>query len=94
MPPNTVKVARPGRWGNPAKIGEVTECGQSVRSNEDAVREFRVYLDQNQHLVIAARKELVGKNLACFCALDVACHADVLLEIANESVNKPWLEME
>jgi hypothetical protein len=26
---------------------------------------------------------LRGKNLACFCALDQPCHADVLLEIAN-----------
>lgn len=28
-------------------------------------------------------KELRGKNLACWCALDQPCHADVLLEIAN-----------
>ena len=29
------------------------------------------------------RRELAGKNLACWCALDAICHADVLLEIAN-----------
>jgi len=29
------------------------------------------------------RTALAGKNLACFCALDKPCHADVLLEIAN-----------
>ena len=29
-------------------------------------------------------KELRGKDLACWCALDQPCHADVLLEIANE----------
>ena len=29
------------------------------------------------------RRELAGKNLACWCALDQPCHADVLLEIAN-----------
>jgi hypothetical protein len=29
------------------------------------------------------RRELRGKNLACFCPLDQPCHADVLLEIAN-----------
>lgn len=29
------------------------------------------------------RAALRGKNLACFCALDQPCHADVLLEIAN-----------
>jgi hypothetical protein len=28
-------------------------------------------------------QELRGKNLACFCPLDQACHADVLLELAN-----------
>ena len=30
----------------------------------------------------AARHQLKGKNLACWCK-DVPCHADVLLEIAN-----------
>ena len=29
------------------------------------------------------RAQLRGKNLACWCALDAPCHADVLLEIAN-----------
>lgn len=28
--------------------------------------------------------ELRGKDLACFCPLDQPCHADVLLELANE----------
>jgi hypothetical protein len=31
-----------------------------------------------------ARTFLRGKNLACWCALDQACHADVLLELANK----------
>lgn len=29
------------------------------------------------------RSELRGKDLACWCRLDEACHADILLEIAN-----------
>jgi hypothetical protein len=29
------------------------------------------------------RAELAGKNLSCWCRLDQACHADVLLELAN-----------
>lgn len=28
-------------------------------------------------------KYLRGRNLACWCALDAPCHADVLLELAN-----------
>ena len=30
------------------------------------------------------RRELRGKNLACFCPLNQPCHADVLLELANK----------
>jgi hypothetical protein len=29
------------------------------------------------------RRDLRGKNLACWCPLDGPCHADVLLEVAN-----------
>lgn len=35
------------------------------------------------HPVEAIRRELRGKDLACWCPLDQPCHADVLLEIAN-----------
>lgn len=28
-------------------------------------------------------KELRGRNLACWCSLDMPCHADVLLRLAN-----------
>ena len=31
----------------------------------------------------AARRELRGHDLACFCRLDEPCHADILLRIAN-----------
>jgi hypothetical protein len=30
-----------------------------------------------------ARRELKGRDLACWCSLDGPCHADVLIEIAN-----------
>lgn len=41
-----------------------------------------------RHPQEAVRMELRGKNLACFCPLDKPCHADVLLRIANEPINK------
>jgi hypothetical protein len=31
------------------------------------------------------RRELAGKNLACWCPVGSPCHADVLLEIANST---------
>lgn len=33
--------------------------------------------------LVARIPELRGKNLACWCALDRPCHADILLELAN-----------
>lgn len=33
-----------------------------------------------------AQHSLRGKNLACYCPLDKPCHADVLLELANQGV--------
>jgi hypothetical protein len=29
-------------------------------------------------------RDIRGKNLACWCGLDQPCHADVLLELANQ----------
>lgn len=33
-----------------------------------------------------ALAELRGRDLACWCSLDQPCHADVLLELANQEV--------
>lgn len=33
------------------------------------------------------RAELAGKDLACWCELEMPCHADVLLAIANPGVS-------
>jgi len=82
MPDNTVCVTRPGRWGNPFKIGDdmpgLKDCPMDAT---DAVHCFELFIPA--FAIEAARKELRGKNLACFCALDQPCHADVLLKIAN-----------
>ena len=52
-------------------------------AQELAVQLFRNHLDRNPDLVVAARRELRGHDLMCWCPLDQPCHADVLLEIAN-----------
>lgn len=76
MPPNTVSVARPGLWGNPYSVEEY--------GREEAIRLFRERLTVHcPDMGARARRVLRGYNLACFCPLDVPCHADVLLEIAN-----------
>lgn len=37
-----------------------------------------------RHPLEAMRTDLRGLDLACFCPLDAPCHADILLELANQ----------
>jgi hypothetical protein len=53
-----------------------------VHGRAGAVQLYRAHLAAHPDLVWAARRELAGRDLACWCPLDQPCHADVLLEIA------------
>lgn len=89
MPPNTVKVDRTTRWGNPFCVGEVRHYGPAysgrdvtIETAEQACWMFRAHMFN-----LRAASELIaplrGKNLACWCPIGSPCHADVLLELAN-----------
>lgn len=73
-----VNVARPSRWGNPYRVGT-----PGIPDAATAVRLYRVAA-AHPYTAQIVRKELAGKNLACWCATGEPCHADVLLELANE----------
>jgi len=77
-PVNTVVVSRPSRWGNPFAMQDPDDRARVVALYRDFI--FR---PENAALREAARRELSGKNLACWCPIDGPCHADVLLEVAN-----------
>lgn len=83
-----VNCARPGKWGNPWKICEHSSTLGRIMSRADAVRRFRDDLlsagGNFKALRDGASTRLRGKNLACWCPLGEACHADVLLELANK----------
>jgi hypothetical protein len=89
MPPNSVSVTRPGPYGNPfkANVNVVRLDGTAYyRTSQMAVEQFREWLakPEQQTLVERARKELRGKNVACFCHEDsLYCHGDVWIEVAN-----------
>lgn len=109
MPPNTVSVARPTRFGNPHPVGWCCICGAEHKNVHEAVAEFRAMLDAEAVVCMGVRELLAGKNLACWCPLWVCmaclsesgeteqptccghkmlrcpCHADVLLEAANNA---------
>jgi hypothetical protein len=74
--PFDVYIGRPSKWGNPIHIGK-----QSDRAL--VIEQYRTYLKTRPDLIEAAKKELRGKVLGCWCAPRL-CHGDVLLEIANE----------
>ncbi len=82
LPPNTVVVSRPSKWGNPFKAE--TRKGITI-TREEAVDLYAELLTTRcRHLWPEIRQKLGGKNLACWCPLDGRCHADTLLRIAND----------
>ena len=100
MPENTVKVARPTKWGNPYTIMEwglplaLELYKRSVQGfwSATGIPDQKVARAYALHCAFQERMggleeiwTLRGKNLACFCRVDQWCHADILLELANDS---------
>lgn len=94
LPPNTVSVARPTKWGNPWRVGDcgIPDAAEAVRRFRAAVIGFeangsfcrpQAHPDSRIGKIIAKASTLRGKNLACWCPPGQPCHADVLLELAN-----------
>ncbi|HEX3800219.1 MAG TPA: DUF4326 domain-containing protein [Verrucomicrobiae bacterium] len=93
MPPNTVKVDRTTPWGNPHRVvpadplaGPLTtmmDAWHMCTTPEAAVNRFRIQIEHDPEFRVRIRRELRGKNLACWCKPGAPCHADVLLKIAN-----------
>lgn len=83
MPENAVYVGRPTRWGNPFRVVPDIEGAAPI----DAVRRFEEMLKLGDSPkakdIFSSIYELRGKDLACWCPAGQPCHADVLLEIAN-----------
>lgn len=103
MPEGAVYVGRDSKWGNPFVVGVdgtrafclwhyralahgylcISMAADHVRRQEAAKRAMK-----------DARTELRGKDLACWCPLvdgdgqRVPCHADILIEIANNDIRK------
>jgi hypothetical protein len=93
MPPNTVKVDRSTKWGNPFIVGTDgtrAECvklfghllaGYVCMSAGDPDKQVAY-----RNMVLADHAELAGKNLACWCPANAPCHADLLLKLRHDLV--------
>lgn len=74
--PHDVYIGRPSKWGNPFIVGRDGARGECVEL-------YREWIKTQPELIAAAKRELKGKVLGCWCAPQ-ACHGDVLAEIAND----------
>lgn len=76
-PVHAVFVGRGSPFGNPFKIGLHGTRADVCTRHRDMVR-------ADDNLRNRIKNELKGKDLVCFCKPSL-CHADYLLEIANET---------
>lgn len=80
-------VIRPGIYGNPYRVGKhgtAAECVAKYRADIARVLSGEV----NLHKVVMRQmlRDIRGKNLGCYCKIGSPCHADVLLELANQDL--------
>ncbi len=79
VPSGAVYVGRPSRWGNVYKIGR-----DGTRAGVLQLYREWLWFSDNGAFRQKVKEQLRGKDLVCWCAPG-PCHADVLLEVANES---------
>ena len=63
MPENTVKVARPTKWGNPYRVGDTTFAPQLVWVQD--------------HYVIMPAPKIIGSNDSAVRMLEILIYSDV-----------------
>jgi hypothetical protein len=69
---NYKAVHRPTRWGNPFPVDE--------HGRTESMRLYRQWLQGKLKEDPEFLEPLRDYNLGCFCAPDLQCHADVILE--------------
>lgn len=103
-PDGAVNVTRPGKWGNPFRVGGHYKIGTpgrggfayleayeghqdetftTLKSVRECVEWFRVYRTRYPYAPMDLAT-IRGKDLMCWCKPGDPCHADVLLEMANQ----------
>ena len=76
IPANAVYVGRPTKWGNRYVIGR-------DGTRDEVIKKYEQWLAKSGLDVT----ELRGKDLVCWCK-PKACHADVLMKLANQANGK------
>ena len=90
LPQGVVCVTRPGRWGNPYETAyDFSRVLDLVINGQFTESELEKPVLAHMKRIADNLDELRGKDLACWCGLDTPCHADVLIDLANQRVMKP-----
>ena len=80
-----VYIGRPSKWGNPFSHKSGTKAEFIVKDRDAAVAAYRDWIMTQEDLLVDLH-ELKGKVLGCWCS-PLACHGDVLEELANDQGN-------
>ena len=100
MPTGAVSVTRPGRYGNPFRVGIFGTAAECVDAFDLCISEFPVPQDRIERWRTAGGnvtdliglasgvylKDIRGRDLACFCGLDQPCHRNPLMQRANSDI--------
>jgi hypothetical protein len=81
--PFDVYIGRPSKWGNPYSHKSGTLARFQVATIAEAIAKYEEHIRANPELLAAAKRELRGKVLGCWCAPG-PCHGEVLVRIAYE----------
>lgn len=97
LPDNAVCITRPGPWGNPFVVGVDGPAAECVRLYRMLLGGYVCWSAQAPVLEQRAARthffqhwrELVGRDLACWCRLSQPCHGDVLIEAVALMATSP-----
>lgn len=82
-PEGVIYVGRPSHHGNKYVVGrdgDAVECVRKFRKDW----EFGLSHALGRIVLESTLEKLRGHDLGCWCPLDQPCHADILLELANQ----------
>jgi hypothetical protein len=82
-PAGGIICSRPSKWGN---LFVVVKMKSTEDMHQKSVAQHRDWLKGDRwgrKIAMAAKKELKGKKLGCWCAMNKACHVDNLIDAAE-----------
>ena len=83
LPPGTLCITRPSRFGNPYPL--------DIHGREESLRRFEAYVHGLPPETLQAMLATIRQYdyLACYCATTEACHGDIWLRLAASLAEAP-----